>query len=134
MAHKTKINGTAYEVTGGTTQINGTKYQIGGGRTVVKGTGYDVPFGVEVTLIGAYTDPSIASKCRVTISDKCYIMLSKEWDSGEICVSAKTGQTIEIEFSALGSEITTVYLNDRIYSSGYGGIVYYDIPNGVRKL
>lgn len=31
MAHKTVINGTEYEITGGTTLANGTKYQIGGG-------------------------------------------------------------------------------------------------------
>lgn len=52
MAHKTLINGAAYEVTGGTTLVDGTKRTIKGGRTLVNGTGYDVPFikGFTVTL------------------------------------------------------------------------------------
>lgn len=45
MAHKTKINGTAYEVTGGRTKINGTAYEIVGGKTKVNGTAYDISFG-----------------------------------------------------------------------------------------
>ena len=31
MAHKTMINGTAYDIAGGTDLIAGTSYQIGGG-------------------------------------------------------------------------------------------------------
>lgn len=44
MAHKTLIDGTAYEVKGGRTLINGTGYSIKGGRTLVDGTGYDISF------------------------------------------------------------------------------------------
>lgn len=47
MAHKTLINGTAYDVAGGATKINGTGYAISGGRTLIEGTGYDVNFGPE---------------------------------------------------------------------------------------
>jgi hypothetical protein len=42
MAHKTLVNGTAYEVSGGKTMVDGTGYDIKGGRTLVDGTGYDV--------------------------------------------------------------------------------------------
>lgn len=44
MAHKTLINGTAYEVTGGKCLVNGTGYSIQKGRTLVNGTGYDIGF------------------------------------------------------------------------------------------
>lgn len=44
MAHKTKIDGTAYNVVGGTTLINGTGYNIAQGNTVIDGTGFIVPF------------------------------------------------------------------------------------------
>lgn len=44
MAHKTLINGTAYEVSGGKTLVNGTGYKIDKGRTLVNGTGYDISF------------------------------------------------------------------------------------------
>lgn len=44
MAHKTLINGTAYEIKGGRTLIGGTGYGVNKGRTLIGGTGYDVPF------------------------------------------------------------------------------------------
>lgn len=45
MAHKTLVNGTAYEVKGGKCLINGTAYSIKKGRTLIGGTGYDITFG-----------------------------------------------------------------------------------------
>ena len=44
MAHKTLINGTAYEVKGGKCLVNGTSYNILKGRTLIGGTGYDITF------------------------------------------------------------------------------------------
>lgn len=44
MAHKTIINGTDYEVTGGTTLVDGTGRTINGGSTLVDGTGYGIEF------------------------------------------------------------------------------------------
>lgn len=41
-AHKTIINGTAYEVKGGKCMVNGTVYNILKGRTLIDGTGYDI--------------------------------------------------------------------------------------------
>lgn len=45
MAHKTKIGGTNYEVSGGKTKVGGTNYGIAGGRTKVGGTNYGISFG-----------------------------------------------------------------------------------------
>lgn len=42
--HKTLVNGTVYEVTGGKCLVNGTVYDIKKGRTLVDGTGYDITF------------------------------------------------------------------------------------------
>ena len=44
MSHKTKIAGTAYEITGGKTRRNGTNYTITGGKTLVGGTAYSINF------------------------------------------------------------------------------------------
>lgn len=44
MAHKTLVNGAAYEVQGGKCLVNGTVYSIKKGRTLIGGTGYDLPF------------------------------------------------------------------------------------------
>lgn len=45
MAHKTKINGTIYDINGGSCKVNGTKYNINKGKTKINGTGYDITFG-----------------------------------------------------------------------------------------
>lgn len=44
MSHKTLVNGTVYEVTGGKCMVNGTVYNILKGRTLIGGTGYDIKF------------------------------------------------------------------------------------------
>ena len=44
MAHKTRINGTIYDVQGGKCRVNGTGYEIKKGRTLIGGTGYDITF------------------------------------------------------------------------------------------
>ena len=50
MAHKTLVNGTAYEVKGGKCLVNGTVYSIKKGRTLIGGTGYDITFQSVVTI------------------------------------------------------------------------------------
>ena len=44
MAHKTRVNGTNYGISGGKCLVNGTSYAIKKGRTLVDGTGYDIMF------------------------------------------------------------------------------------------
>lgn len=54
-AHKTLINGTAYEVKGGKCMVNGTVYNILKGRTLIGGTGYDITFpsaGTKLSALG----------------------------------------------------------------------------------
>ena len=55
MAHKTLIDGTSYEISGGKTLVGGTEYGIQGGRTLIGGTGYDIPV-------------AVASDCTITIN------------------------------------------------------------------
>ena len=45
MAHKTLINGTSYEIKGGTALIDGTAFSVKSGKTLVGGTAYEVGFG-----------------------------------------------------------------------------------------
>lgn len=51
MAHGTRINGTAYGVTGGKCLVGGTGYNIKKGRTLVGGTGYDVLFSMPTKVV-----------------------------------------------------------------------------------
>lgn len=53
MSHKTKINGTVYDIKSGKTKVGGTAYNISKGKTKVGGTAYDINFGsamCEVTV------------------------------------------------------------------------------------
>lgn len=43
--HKTLVNGTVYEITGGKVRVNGTVYEIAKGKTLVNGTAYEIAFG-----------------------------------------------------------------------------------------
>lgn len=52
MAHKTIVNGTAYEVKGGKCLVNGTVYDIKKGRTLIGGTGYDIMFKLPMPVKG----------------------------------------------------------------------------------
>lgn len=54
MGHKTKVNGTAYEISGGRTKVNGTGYKIDNGKTKVNGTNYTVSF--VPTLVSNFSD------------------------------------------------------------------------------
>ena len=51
MAHKTMIDGVAYEISGGKTLINGTAYSIDKGKTLVGGTAYEVGFAPPVATV-----------------------------------------------------------------------------------
>ena len=50
MIHKTRINGTVYEVKGGKCLVNGTSYDIKKGRTLINGTGFDITFAPPLML------------------------------------------------------------------------------------
>lgn len=67
MAHKTRIGGTAYEVSGGKTLVGGTAYSIAGGRTLVGGTGYGISFEEAITLNISHTGSS-SSYCVVKVN------------------------------------------------------------------
>ena len=56
MAHGTRINGTAYGVTGGKCLVGGTAYSIQGGKTLVNGTGYDIAFFDGYKIVVTHSD------------------------------------------------------------------------------
>lgn len=64
MVHKTRVNGTVYEVKGGKCLVNGTAYSIKKGRTLINGTGYDI------TFAPAY-DPVFANNTWEQIIEAC---------------------------------------------------------------
>ena len=74
MAHKTKINGTAYGIAGGKTKVGGTAYEISGGRTRINGTAYDIPFAL----------PTFSVLCTMLPPNRLFIFTFEEgmtWSS-----------------------------------------------------
>lgn len=92
MAHKTLIDGTAYEISGGKTLISGTVYDITGGKTLIEGTTYEIGFTprlwqrYELKVIpGTYTITGVNSgKDNYTslVSKKVYASYSFSADGG----------------------------------------------------
>ncbi len=69
MAHKTLINGTAYEISGGRTLVNGTAYSIDKGKTLVGGTVYEVGFGPAMCTITITRDYDGANSASVSTGE-----------------------------------------------------------------
>lgn len=110
MAHKTMIDGVAYEITGGKTFVDGTAYSIKSGKTLIGGTVYEVGFAKPTVKIwlpqGEYA--SLSAKCQLTLSE----FVSKH-DEGTVTVYEVAVGTL------LHCKLTrTAYKNIRVYVNG----------------
>ena len=92
MAHRTLINGTAYEIAGGKTLVGGTAYSIDKGKTLVGGTAYEVGFaswpedldtGLEFASASPFTVSVTAKKWGGAI-EYCNGGDWQTWDGSEI--------------------------------------------------
>lgn len=92
MAHKTLINGTAYEISGGRTLVNGTGYSIDKGKTLVGGTAYEVGFGHPVTIIGGYN--ITGAGYTATIDDVSYPFTSA-WSLETVSTASVTVTSLQ---------------------------------------
>lgn len=133
MAHKTLIDGTSYEISGGKTLVGGTEYEIPGGRTLIGGTGYAITV-------------AVASDCTITISggslgggttqNTCYtayvLYKGSKYKNTSIVVPA--GESIEInlvsgDFFGAGNLLYTT--SPRVayeYTKADGTLVSYTSP------
>lgn len=68
MAHKTLVNGTAYEISGGKTLVDGTAYSIKNGKTLVGGTVYEVGFGLPMVVVTVIGDAISSNYCETYAS------------------------------------------------------------------
>lgn len=98
MAHKTLINGTAYEITGGRTLVNGTGYSIDKGKTLVGGTAYEVGFG------GVSSDGKILDDWA-TIKSQKNIGLYSIGNYKPIPLT--TGEIVNMEIAAFNTDIAS---------------------------
>ena len=149
MAHKTIVNGTAYEVKSGKCLVNGTVYSINKGRTLIGGTGYDIAFGpppipVKGDLITMNLDGTSRQYRVLSVNGNICKVLGM-WDDFTSKYNEKSTTTIFNGITAQKYEGSTLdtYLNITWYntlsSEAKNAIVpenvvqycyqYYDKPN-----
>ena len=125
MAHKTRVNGTNYEITSGETLVGGTAYSIAGGRTLVGGTAYDVPFEFEYHNVhmwarGAAQSSNDNSKFDDTLG---YVTIGGVKYTAENTISVRKRKTISLTVSATHSDQQyrcQVYFNGNLVQDGAG--------------
>lgn len=121
--HKTLVNGTIYEVTGGKCLINGTVYNILKGRTLINGTGYDIKFSDGLTWVINST-PTANTSTTFNVTFNCagvnYIRLS---------IYASFGTVTNIIYSGVVSEIYS-YANGGWANQAYRTITFDEPPTG----
>lgn len=120
MAHKTLINGTAYDIVGGSTLITGTDYDIVGGKTLTSGVGYDVNIG---TTSSGFTWPGLSSATWADINDLCVAKQNgdiSEWPS-DVFVGATPTATVEFPVEVLP------FRSPEFHSANDGYYLYYNV-------
>ena len=55
MAHKTLVNSTAYDITGGKTLVEGTSYSVKNGKVLIGGAAYDISFILPATALAMWS-------------------------------------------------------------------------------
>ena len=123
MAHKTIINGTAYEVKGGKCLVNGTKYSIKKGRTLINGTGYEIKFSDGLTW---YLNDKLVSTIDVYVNFQSvgnpYVRLN--------CYQTQWGLRLTYITSS-GSGTIPYYDTKWTYGmDAYRTVTFYEPPTG----
>ena len=104
-AHKTLVNGTAYEVKGGKCMVDGTVYNILKGRTLIGGTGYDITFAPSY-------DPVFANNTWEQIIEACH--------NNEVPDTWKVADHKPMTINGVDYQIDIIGKNHDDYSDGSG--------------
>ena len=120
---KTRIDGTAYEITGGKTRIDGTAYKLTGGKTRIDGTVYGISFGKPLTVSGTYISGdnyyAFASFADEILNDGSY---TYDESKSYILIDVYGLQTNYNQYNR-------VYLNGSLVKSGSGTYKLTNINN-----
>ena len=123
MAHKTLIDGTSYEISGGKTLVEGTAYSITEGRSLVDGTGYTIGFAAQeytITVSNGYSNTLSEGLRAVLILPDGTVAKSGSY-------TVREGETVVVETrcgkkKVLGSDFAVSY---RVTPEG-GATTWYD--------
>ena len=138
MAHKTMVDGTVYDITGGRTMVGGTVYGIQKGKTMVDGTVREIGFGpsvVNVTISGTgnslYQYVTIDGEQYHEAEDMFGAEYEFEMEPGEEIVAvtniSKRGYAAKI---CVGSSLNVV-----ASTTSSGALSYtYVIPSGISSV
>lgn len=155
MAHKTLVNGTAYEVNGGKCLVNGTAYDIKKGRTLINGTGEDIVFSSvspildenDWTTIREVSDAgqgsnywSIGDRKAITLNGTLGHLSLSNYTTYAFIIGFNHNASVEgtnrIHFQFAKTALsggTDVCLCDRSYSSGVSATGYFSMNSGRRN-
>lgn len=119
MAHKTLINGTAYDIKGGKTLIDGTAYSVNGGKTLVNGTAYEVGFIKEYTETlssGTYTKYAQLKNHKTTGATSGWL-LQVQSDAPKFTLSHTPTQIVRITYYGVVDGVAYPYYYDSLFGS-----------------
>lgn len=139
MAHKTLVNGTAYDMGGGVTLVSGTSYHIKNGKVLIGGTAYDISFVLPPAVLDLWSNSSssggfLSAIYCVTYANGYWVVGGKYSDSDNhyariaYTTSLDGDWTIKDMWSGKGSSVTSNQINCITYANGYWvvGGQYYD--------
>ena len=83
MAHKTLVDSTEYEVTGGLTLVEGTSYSIKNGKVLVDGTEYDISFLLPPAVLNLWGNNYNPNQINCIAYANCYWVVGGQYRLGD---------------------------------------------------
>lgn len=121
MAHKTLINGTGYDISGGREMIGGTGYAKKGGRTLIDGTAYEVKFSDGLTWI-------INESPKIMVFEQAIDFTSNGKKFNYFMITA--GSRPSIVYSYGTGDIWYAYYNGSWTQEAFRTVTFAEMPTG----
>ena len=114
MAHKTLIDGTAYDIGGGVTLVEGTSYSVKNGKVLIDGTEYDISFLLPAGVLDLWgSTKSYNSINCITYANGYWVVGGQYYD----------GSTSYARIAYATSPDSTWTTKDLWYNAGYNNLI-----------
>ena len=87
MAHKTLIEGTSYDITGGKALVGGTAYSVKNGKVLISGTEYDISFLLPPAALSLWTCAYVNCEITCIAYGNGYWVVGGVLYDGDVCYS-----------------------------------------------
>lgn len=124
MAHKARINGTAYEVMGGMARTSGVSYSVKGGKVRIGGTVYDISFILPPGVVDITTNTRNADVNSVAYGNGYWVAGMNINYTGRIAYTNRLdgSWTTKTLFSGSSGDVYSItYANGYWVAAGGGG-------------